>query len=85
VARALNNLGTISGEHGDLETACALLAESLAMHRAVGDRQGIASTLNNLAQFSGQRGDTATARAMFEESYLLARESGNRLYAAISL
>jgi tetratricopeptide (TPR) repeat protein len=69
----------------DYERAQALLTESLALLRSVGDRQGIASTLNNLAEIAGSRGDAATAIGLYRESHSLALEGGNRLYAAIAM
>ena len=72
-------------ELGEYERAQALFSESLALHRHVGDRQGIASTLNNLAEAASSLGDAETAMGLFRESHSLALEGGNRLYAAIAM
>jgi hypothetical protein len=61
------------------------LTESLALHRSVGDRRGIASTLNNLADAADLSGDPETAMGLYRESHTLALEGGNRLYAAIAM
>ena len=49
---SLNNLGNVAFEQGDYPAARALFEESLAIHRELGDRLGIAS----LAEQPGERG-----------------------------
>jgi tetratricopeptide (TPR) repeat protein len=72
-------------EIGELERAHGLFTDSLALHRSVGDRQGIASTLSNLAEAASSLGSSETALGLFRESHALALEGGNRLYAAIAM
>ncbi len=47
-ARALNAVGFLAFLQGDYDAAQPLLEESLAIRRALDDRQGIAESLNNL-------------------------------------
>jgi tetratricopeptide (TPR) repeat protein len=85
VARALNNLGYIAVEAGQFDRARSLLAESLELHRAVGDRRGVAGTLNNLAEAENGLGNAAAAMSLYRESYSLFHESGDHLHAAIAV
>jgi tetratricopeptide (TPR) repeat protein len=72
-------------EIGEHERAHDLFSDSLALHRSVGDRQGIASTLSNLAEAASSLGNSETALGLFRESHSLALEGGNQLYAAIAM
>jgi DNA-binding CsgD family transcriptional regulator len=56
-----------------------LLEESLGMHRASGNKRGIASSLFRLAQvLLVSQGDPTTARSLLEESLALSQEVGDK-------
>jgi predicted ATPase len=77
IAQSLNNLGTILQYLGEHQRATAMLEESLAIKRGIGDRRGIAMTLDNLGDFAAMRGDDAEARRLLEESLAIRRELGD--------
>jgi predicted ATPase len=72
--RALFAAGVLADEQGDYPSANALLKESLAMARQLGDKRSTAISLNALAVNNRDMGDLAAARAAFEESLALWRE-----------
>ena len=63
---------------GDHATARALLAEALALYRAVGDKRGTAFALNRLGLVAHEEGDLATARALLVEGLTLCKELGHK-------
>jgi predicted ATPase/transcriptional regulator with XRE-family HTH domain len=77
-AKALNAAGHLARRQGDLADAHALLEESLALYRDVGDPLGIATALNNLGLVLRTQGEYDTARILFEEGLALHRELGNK-------
>lgn len=76
-ARALTGAGVLAQEQGDYACATARFTESLALHRDMGDRQGIAGVLTNLGVVAWYQGDYARARERYEESLSLRRELGD--------
>jgi tetratricopeptide (TPR) repeat protein len=85
VALALNNLGVVAHYQGDSLRAAALLEECLALRRALGNTQGIASALSGLGRVAEGLGDYPRAAALLEESLALNRELGDRGGIAESL
>jgi non-specific serine/threonine protein kinase len=78
-AKALIAAGHLAYRHCDVEAANRLLAESLALRREFGDRQGVADCLNNLGIVACFfQGDLARARSLYEESLAIFREQGDR-------
>ena len=75
---SLNNLGNVALDQGDYPAARALLEESLAIRRELGDRWGIARALSNLGNVALNQGDYPAARALLEESLAIRRELGDR-------
>ena len=71
-AKALNEAGWITVFQGDEGTA--LLEESLALFKELGDKAGIASALANLGQAAGLYGDIGRVRELREEAEALRRE-----------
>jgi predicted ATPase/transcriptional regulator with XRE-family HTH domain len=71
-ARALFGLATLKGR-GEFEGVMALLEDSLALWREVGDAEGIAMALNGLGNAALDRDDLARAQPLYEESLTLAR------------
>jgi hypothetical protein len=59
--------------------------ESLAIHRELGSREGIAKLLNNLVLIAIEQGDYAESRAFHEETLAIMRELGAREGIARSL
>jgi tetratricopeptide (TPR) repeat protein len=64
-------------EQGDHAAARALSEESLALHRATGDRAGVADALAVLAEAAHALGDHSAARALYEQAWQLTREVGH--------
>jgi tetratricopeptide (TPR) repeat protein len=75
---------------GDYVRATALLEQSLARHRALGNREGIivgglGLSLSRLALVLAERGEYARATALYEECLALVREMGDREGIGIAL
>jgi predicted ATPase/DNA-binding CsgD family transcriptional regulator/Tfp pilus assembly protein PilF len=75
-AAALNNLGNLVYELGDLARAQSLYEQSLALRQEISDRSGVAVCLNNLGMLATARGDFARARELLESSLALHRTPG---------
>ncbi|MEO8133346.1 MAG: tetratricopeptide repeat protein [Betaproteobacteria bacterium] len=84
-AKALHAAGALAWQQGDYVAAQALLDESLAIRRALGDRKGIATSLNNLGALAYDQTDYPTARARYEESLAIRRTLDDRWGIAVSL
>jgi len=84
-AKVLHAAGTLAYFQGDYRAARALLEESLATRRHLGERKAIAHTLNNLGNVARQHGDFASARSLLEESLIIRRELGDSFGLASSL
>jgi predicted ATPase/class 3 adenylate cyclase len=84
-AKALTRAGHLAHNLGDFTTARALFEESLALWRALGDQQGIATSLNDLAWVVLCQGDYAVAHALSQEGLTLWRELGDRQGMATAL
>jgi len=84
-AKALRAEGELARQQGDLAAAEALLRESLATWRNLGDARGIALTLGSLGTLSLGRGEYSAAREFEEESLAIHRQLGNRLSVAARL
>jgi len=77
-AKALNGAGLLAHYQGAYAQAEALCAESLTLHRGMGDQQGVASSLSTLALTARTKGDYASAEAMFAEALAIFRQLGDR-------
>jgi DNA-binding CsgD family transcriptional regulator/tetratricopeptide (TPR) repeat protein len=77
IASSLFILGLLSSSQGEYARACALFEESVATHRASGNKRGIAHSLSQLAQvlFVSQA-DQATISPLLEECLALSQEVG---------
>jgi predicted ATPase/class 3 adenylate cyclase len=84
-AAALHGAGNLAWEQGDYGRARALVEESLALVREMGNRQGVAASLNDLGVVAYEQGEYGRAAALHEESLALFREVGDRWGIAISL
>ena len=73
-ANAMNNLGNLVYELGDLVRARELYERSLELRRRIDDRSGVAICLNNLGMLATALGDHAHAQELLEASLALHRE-----------
>jgi tetratricopeptide (TPR) repeat protein len=84
-ARALQGAGNLASQQGDHEQAEAYQTAALALYRALGDQEKIASTLNNMNLVSMRRGNYARATELVEESLAVYRTLGNTYNIALTL
>jgi predicted ATPase/DNA-binding XRE family transcriptional regulator len=82
-APALNIAALLANARGDYATSQVLLEESLALARAVNDRQQIGICLHNLGALATRRGEYAEASRLLQ-SAAAAYESGGGPRAAIT-
>jgi hypothetical protein len=75
-ATTLNRAGNLARGQGRYAEAQALLGESLAVHRELGDTYGIIQSSSDLGLMSYLQGDAAQAAALYKESLMLARQAG---------
>jgi non-specific serine/threonine protein kinase len=75
-AKVLIEAGALAFFQGDYPAARALLEESLAILRELGDRFGIAVSLSNLGNVAYGQSDYLAGKAMYEESLAIHRELG---------
>lgn len=67
-AKALNNLGNLTYQLGDLARAQTCYEQSLAIRQRIDDRRGVADALNNLGMLITARGEYEQARRFLESS-----------------
>lgn len=84
-ARVLLGAGTLARQGADFEAARALLTESLAISRDLGDTTGFAAALGALGAVAVFQQDYATARSLIEESLSINRAAGDRHSLAVNL
>jgi predicted ATPase len=75
----------ISNGGGDSRVSRALLEESLALQRTLGDKKSIANCLHNLAMVVDDQGEYTAARSLFDESLGIWRELGDPWGLAVVL
>jgi predicted ATPase/DNA-binding XRE family transcriptional regulator len=78
-------LGHVVWSQGNRQRARALYKESLAIFRALGNKEGIARALHGLGSEARDRGDYAKARRYYEESLTLRRELGDTRGVSVTL
>jgi predicted ATPase/DNA-binding XRE family transcriptional regulator len=76
-AKALQAAGLLAYSQGDYGRAVALAEQSLALHRQLGDKWGVAASLADLAPRARHQGDYKRAEALYEEGLTLYREAGD--------
>ncbi len=84
-ARALIQAGRLAWAQSDFAAAGAFSEESLALSRALGDRQAVADALNTLGLVAWTRSDYPAARTIYEEGLALSRELGDKRRTAVLL
>lgn len=75
-ANALNVVGVIRFQQGELAQAQGLYEQALTLFRALGDRRYVAKTLHNLATVYDLSGDNARALAYFQEALAIHQATG---------
>lgn len=76
--RALNLLGAIAFERGEMATAAERFAGAMEIARSLGDHLLGARALNNLASVSHLRGEVDAALAVYREALLTYQRLGDR-------
>jgi DNA-binding CsgD family transcriptional regulator len=84
-ALALNVLGRVAREQGDLERAASYYGAGLAAAQSVGDTRGIALARDHLGDVALLQGDCERAALLYGESLTLFREVGDVRRIAVSL
>jgi predicted ATPase/DNA-binding CsgD family transcriptional regulator len=84
-AHLYNAAGVLSWNQGDYEQARHVLEQSLVLHRAAGNRRGVAAVLGNLGIVTRRHGDYAYAQKCQEECLAICREEGRPWYTAVAL
>ncbi len=78
IAWCIYTLSFLEGARGEYARACSLVEESLALHRELGNKRGIAHTLTNLARIRlvslDDKAGEATVHSLLDESLTLFRE-----------
>jgi predicted ATPase/serine/threonine protein kinase len=83
--KALVRAGGLALYRGDYAAARPLIENSLAIHRAEGDRKGEARALSGVSTVATYQGDFAAAREAGEQSLALYRQMGSERGAALAL
>ncbi|HVA88416.1 MAG TPA: tetratricopeptide repeat protein, partial [Chloroflexota bacterium] len=84
-ATALNGAGNLARGQGRYAEAQALIEESLALQRSLGNRAGVGYALFRLALVLRERGDYPAATALYEECRTLYQTLGDRAAVAYVL
>jgi tetratricopeptide (TPR) repeat protein len=84
-ARALTGAGVMAIWQHDYTAARALLEQSLALGRALGDRSRIAASLHNLGTLAMRTGERDNAWALLERALAVARAAHDRPREALTL
>ena len=84
-ARTLVATATLAERREDLAAAQRASEEALAIHRAIGDRAGVASVSQNIGRLRIAQRDEVTGRGLIEDALAIQREIGDRHAVASSL
>lgn len=76
IADALNLLGLIATDRGELDEAQRYIEQSLQL-RAAADALGHAKAIHNLARIAARRGDLQAARSHYQDSLVYRRSAGD--------
>jgi tetratricopeptide (TPR) repeat protein len=85
LAGALNNIGYIYGEQGDISKQTEYYHKSLKIYEEIGDKEGIATSLNNIGFIYNNQGDIPNALTYYHKSLTIEEELGNKKGIASSL
>jgi len=84
-AKALSEVGWIATYQGDYQQAVALLEESMALFKELGDKPGVATSLVHLGHMALHGGDHERLRTLSQEAEALRRELADRQALAFLL
>ena len=84
-AAALNRAGGMAHLIGDYAEAVAYFEAALALHRALGNKQGEALVMSNLGDVNSNRGEFGRAKPLLEQSAAISREIGDAEGETLSL
>ena len=85
LAHAAHGLGILLQQQGEDDAALPLFERSLAIWRALDDRDHVAQELNSIGITRRSIGDLDAARSLLEDSIAIARELGNDARLATGL
>jgi tetratricopeptide (TPR) repeat protein len=83
--KALDAAGSLALFQRNYAAARAVMEESLALKRELGDERGIANSLYDLAMVAQSQGDYRQAEVLLEQSLAIGRSLGDAEIVAISL
>jgi tetratricopeptide (TPR) repeat protein len=78
LATTYHQLGTITQDRGDLDSAENWYHQSLTVREQVGNRPGMAVTYHQLGTVAQERGDLDTAENWYQQSLTIKEQLGNR-------
>ncbi len=81
-ALALNDIGFIYKDNGDMKLAIEYFDKSLKIHEELGDKIGISDVLNNIGYVYKEVNDIPKALNYFQKCLRIREESGNKLEIA---
>jgi len=84
-ARALNNIGFIYEQNGEISNALYYYNNSLKISEEIGDKEGIATLLNNIGLMYNNKGDIHTALDYYFRSLKLREAAGDKKGIANSI
>ena len=82
---ALNNIGYVYRNQGDIPKALEYYHKSLKIQEEIGDKSGIATSLNNIGLIYYNQGDLPKALEYYHKSLKIEEEIGNKKGIATSL
>ncbi|MBK9285203.1 MAG: tetratricopeptide repeat protein [Sphingobacteriaceae bacterium] len=85
LADALNYIGYLAGNQGDIPKALEYYHKSLKIYEEIGDKEGIALSLNNIGGIYSNQGDIPKALEYYHKSLKIREEIGDKLGIATSL
>jgi tetratricopeptide (TPR) repeat protein/serine phosphatase RsbU (regulator of sigma subunit) len=85
LAGALNNIGYVIQQKGDIPKALEYYHQSLKIQEEIGDKKGIANSLNNIGMIYKGQGNTPKALEYLHKSLKIREEIGDKRGIAESL
>ena len=85
LAEALNNIGYIYGEKGDIQKQAEYYHKSLKIKEEIGNKKGVAESLNNIGYLCNNEGDVAKGLEYFHKSLNILEEIGDKNGVGLSL
>ena len=84
-SNALNNIGYVSKQQGNIAKALDWYYKSLKIREEVGDKFGIANSINNIGRIYNIQGDNRKAIEYYNKSLKIQTEIGDKQGASISI